>query len=198
MNYKQTIDNLITSRYDHLLECSKNILKDNKQVEPVELLSELTIYLYSNRDKVAEYIVLDRLEAFCVSWLTIQGRYTTSPTNKKYQSKEYSLDDSTPTPTTEPIYFTDESEYENDLASIYTPEQIQKILSVNNILDQLTKTEQILFNAYFIENLSYDKIRVKYSFYKEKDNKRITYKSKNAIYHMMKALKEKIHTLINL
>jgi hypothetical protein len=196
MSYKKTIDNLITQRYNHFLKCATNILKDNKNIEPEELISELVIYLYNNKDKVKEYIKLDKLEAFCVSWLTIQGRYQTSPTQIKHSQKEYSIDEGTPTP----VYVPDSEDYldefEKDLSSIYTDEQIKKILSVYNVYDELTKSEQILFRAYFIDNLSYDKIVNKYTFYRLKDDKKITYKSKKSIYNMMIALKTKIILLI--
>jgi len=43
---------------------------------------------------------------------------------------------------------------------------------------------------------SYDKIVKKYTFFREKDGKRIKYKSKKSIYNLMKDLKEKINKLI--
>jgi len=196
MTYKKTIDDLINQSYSHFLKCAKNILKDNRNIEPEELISELTIYLYTNKDKVKEYIKLNKLEAFCVSWLTIQGRYQTSPTQIKHSQKEFSIDDSTPTPTIVEEEYLEQDEFEKDLAIIYTDEQIKKILSVYNVYDDLTKSEQILFRAYFIDNLSYDKIVNKYTFYRVKDNKTITYKSKKSIYNMMINLKAKILLLI--
>jgi len=196
MSYKKIIDTLITQRYNHFLKCATNILKDDKNIQPEELISELVIYLYSNKTKVDEYIKLNKLEAFCVSWLTIQGRYQTSPTQIKHSQKEYSIDEGTPTPVYIPIEEDYLDEYQKDLSSIYTDEQIKNIISVYNVYDYLTKSEQILFKAYFIDGLSYDKIVNKYTFYRLKDDKKITYKSKKSIYNMMINLKTKILLLI--
>ena len=88
--------------------------------------------------------------------------------------------------------YIDMDEYEKDLTSIFNEEQIEKLLSIERILGILTKSEMILFRAYFVENLSYDKIVKKYTFYREKDGKKITYKSKKSIYTLMNGLKLKI------
>lgn len=182
------------------MECATNILKrNNRGIDPTELLSELTIHLLTNEEKIQEYIRLGKLEAFCVSWMNIQGKYNTSPINIKYNIKAYEMDDytqSTLGEEDERMTTIDINEYEQDLLQHFTDEQVKKIMLVDKIYPSLTKSEQILFNAYFIENLSYDKIVKKYTFYREKDGKRITYKSKKSIYNLMKGLREKITELL--
>jgi len=199
LNYKKIIDEFIKQRYAYLIECSTNILKQNKSLSPEDLVSELCIYLYTNKEKVTTFINMNKLEAFAVSWMNIQGRYKTSPINKKYANNfddindftEYGLD------TTNFSDTIDKSDYENELALSFNDEQIVKILKIKNVKNLLSKSEQILYNAYFIENLSYDKIKIKYTFYRVIDGKRINYKSKNSIYQMMKIMKEKIKYYIN-
>ena len=202
MDYYKIINDFIEERYDYLLSCCVNILKYNENIEPQELLSELTIHLYTEEEKIREYIELNKLEAFCVSWLNIQGKYKTSPVNRKYyKSNTYQLDDYTQ----DTIEFNDEKledelyddEYYRNLSRHFTEEQISKIKLVDDIIPELTKSEQILFEAYFIQNLSYDKICQRYTFYREKDGKKITYKSKKSIYNLMMGLREKINNLIN-
>ena len=200
MEYNETIKKFLNQRYNYLRECCVNILKYNANIEPDELLSELTIHLYTNQEKIEEYIKINKLEAFCVSWLNIQGKYQTSPVNRKHnKSNTYELDDYTQDslPTTdekldEELY---DDEYYRDLSRHFTEEQIQKIKQVDDIIPTLTTSEQILFNAYFIENLSYDKIVKRYTFYREKDGKRITYKSKKSIYNLMLGIKDKLNKL---
>lgn len=201
MNYKITINNLITSRYNYLLGCATNVLNKNFNtcVEPHDLIAELTLYLHTHKPKVTEYIKINRLEAFCVSWINIQGKYATSQINKKYNTNHYELDEFTINNLVHmDIDYTkvEKGDYERDLHNIFTDGQVDKIMSIDKIIDKLTKSEMILFKAYFIEDLSYDKIVKKYTFFREKDGKRINYKSKKSIYTLMKALKEKIHSLI--
>ena len=200
MNYTKEINNFIEIKYTYLLECATNILKRNSRgIDPTELLSELTIHLLTNEEKIQEYIKLGKLEAFCVSWMNIQGKYNTSPLNIKYNIRAYEMDDytqSTLGAEDEGMTTIDINEYEEDLLKHFTEEQVKKIMLVDKIYPSLTKSEQILFRAYFIENLSYDKIVIKYTFYRDKDGKRITYKSKKSIYNLMKGLREKITELL--
>jgi hypothetical protein len=65
-------------------------------------------------------------------------------------------------------------------------------MSVQAILPNLSKTNQILYNAYFNEGLSYDKIKTRYKFFKRNGNKIIYYKSKVSIFNMMTELKNEI------
>lgn len=194
MSYKKIIDTFLTKRHKYLTECATNILKYNPIIEPTELVGELALYLYTNKSKIEEYLAIDKLEAFCVSWMTIQGRYNTSPVNKKHLQKEYELDETYDVSSGDILFdmYIDMDEYEKDLTSTFNEEQIKKLLSIEKILGILTKSEMILFRAYFVENLSYDKIVKKYTFYREKDGKKITYKSKKSIYTLMNGLKLKI------
>lgn len=200
MSYKKEINTFIEQRYDYLLECSKNILKkNNRGIDPTELVSELVIHLHTNRDKIEDYIRLNKLEAFCVSWMNIQGKYYTSPLNIKYTIRAYEMDDYTKETygeIDETIEVIDKNEYEQDLLQHFTEDQVEKIMLVDKIYPSLTKSEQILFDAYFIKNLSYDKIVERYTFYRDKDGKRVTYKSKKSIYNLMIGLREKITDLL--
>jgi hypothetical protein len=199
INYKQICNEFITRRYKYLLECATNIIKIQGDLEPADLVAELVIYLNDNKEKVLLYIEMNKLEAFAVSWMSIQGRYKTSPINVKYTTKADTMDDLLTISLPSPIaldYEIYQSDYENDLKDIYTDEQIKNIMSVSNILDKLSKVEGILFQAYFVDNLSYDKICKKYTFYENKNGKRVTYKSKTSISVMMNNLKDKIKTLI--
>lgn len=199
MDYKKTIDEYITNRYKFLLECSKNILLTNKTpITPGDLVSELVLYLYSNEDKIQTYINFGKLEGFCITYLNLNGKYLTSTLNKKYrlQFDELDLIKTNKLYNTENYDLIDKNDYERELNEFFTQEQINKILSVNSIIDKLSVAEQILFDAYFIKNLSYDKITKKYTFYKEKNDKKIEYKSKKSIYNMMINLKNKIKDLI--
>ncbi len=201
MDYTTTINNFINDRYKYLLTCAKNIMKNNMMgVTAEELLSELTIHLLTSPEKIQEYIDMGKLEAFCVSWMNIQGKYKTSPLNSKYNCKTYELDE-----VKQEMFGDDDehlekvtlSDYEKDLLVNFTPEQINKIKNVNEIYPLLSKSEKILFEAYFIENLSYDKIVKRYTFFRDKDGKIVKYKSKKSIYNLMKGLKEKINYLLN-
>jgi hypothetical protein len=194
MSYKKIIDTFLTKRYNYLMECSTNILKYNTIVEPTELVGELALYLYTNKPKIEEYLAIDKLEAFCVSWMTINGKYNTSPVNRKHSQREYEIDETYDVVCND-VGFDNHigmDEYEKDLSNIFNEDQIKKILSMDKVIDKLTKSELILFKAYFVENLSYDKICKKYTFYREKDGKKITYKSKKSIYTLMNGLKNKI------
>ena len=197
MDYKEIINSFISKRYEYLIECSTNILRYNTNLTPEDLVSELVIHLLENETKVKEYIEINKLEAFSVSWLNIQGRYATSTINRKYNNNAYEIDDymiETLVGDDDRLIY--ESDYIKELSKQFTDLQIQKILLVESIIPKLTKTEQILFEAYFLENLSYDKIVKKYTFFREKDGKRVKYKSKKSIYNLMKDLRKKIIKLI--
>jgi len=79
-----------------------------------------------------------------------------------------------------------------DLRNVYTEEQVEKIMKVHDIYPTLSNVNRILFDAYFMENLSYDKIKEKYTFFRTKDGKKIFYKSKKSIYNLMLELKNEI------
>ena len=194
MSYKRIIDTFLTKRHKYLMECSRNILRYNQTIEPEELVGELALYLYTHKQKVEEFLAIDKLEAFCISWMTIQGKYNTSPVNKKHTMREYTTDEEYDIISVETKYdeLIDMDDYEKDLTTFLSDSQIDKIKSMGKIIDELTKSEKILFNAYFIENLSYDKICKKYTFFREKDGKVVKYKSKKSIYTLMNALKIKI------
>jgi protein associated with RNAse G/E len=200
MDYKKTIDTYINTRYTYLLKCAKNILLNNKSaLEPGDLIAELVIHLYDNEDKIQQYIKMDKLEGFCVTYLNLNGKYASSTLNKKYKIQFDELDEvmSNKLYSNEDYELLDKDEYEQELHRYFNQEQIEKILKVDAILNKLTTPEKILFDAYFVKNLSYDKITQRYTFYREKDGKKITYKSKKSIYNMMNDLKNKINNLLD-
>lgn len=197
--YKSIIDKFINLRYEHLLDCSKNVLK-GKSVNPMDLVAELVIFFYDNQDKLEHFITQESflnytdqqmLEGFSVSWLRIQGRFNSSTFWRKYIIKDREEGDIPDLPyEAEDL---NEDEYVTDLRNVYTEAQIEKILKIHEIYPTLTKVEQMLFKAYFLENLSYEKIKDKYTFYRtDKNGKKIYYKSKKSIYNLMNDLKETI------
>ena len=198
MTYKETINQFLSTRYSYLTQCANNILKYNLELEAHDLIAELVIYMHDNQSKVQEYVEMGKLEAFCVSWMNIQGRYASSPTNKKYASNTTTLDAyNQDNLTIEEDIIIDQDEYTADLATIYTDEQIRKIMSVSDILDKLDNIDKLLFQAYFMEGLSYDGVRKKYTFFKVVNGKEIKYKSRTSIHNMVTNLKAKIIYLIN-
>jgi hypothetical protein len=193
IEYKRFIDQFLIENYKFLNECAKNILK-GKKTDYNDLVAELTIYLYSNKTKLIDYIDIKMLQAFSVSWLKIQGRYKTSPFNIKYQS--YSNESEMPEVSSSPDEVV-EDPYIKDLRNHFNDESVQKILYIHNQYGNLTKVQQILFDAHFIDGLSYDKIRSKYDFFREKNGKKVFYKSKKSIYNMMNELKNDIRNGYN-
>jgi hypothetical protein len=166
----------------------------------MDLVAELVIFFYDNQDKLEHFITQESflnytdqqmLEGFSVSWLRIQGRFNSSTFWRKYIIKDREEGDIPDLPyETEDL---NEDEYVTDLRNVYTEVQIEKILKIHEIYPTLTKVEQMLFKAYFLENLSYEKIKDKYTFYRtDKNGKKIYYKSKKSIYNLMNDLKETI------
>lgn len=189
--YKKIIDSFITIRWDFLQECSMNITK-NKKIEGGDLLSELILFLYDNQDKIEPYLDIKMLEGFSVSWMKLQAQHKTTPFNRKYGRNNN--EDGVEIPDTECQDTDDltEEEYIRDLKSIYTDEQIEKILRIHEIYPTLDRVNKLLFDAYFMEDLSYDKIREKYTFFRTKNGKKVFYKSKKSIYNLMLGLKTEI------
>lgn len=195
-DYKKIIDEFLIINYEYLHECGSNILKGRKQYAD-DLIGELVIYLYKNQKKLEDYIDIQMLQAFCVSWMKLQCKHKTTPFWKKFSQSEE-------TEWTGPDMFDDfessvqfgEDDYIVDLRRIYTDNQVYKILLIHHIYPKLSEVHKILFNAYFIENLSYDKIKDKYTFFREKDGKKVYYKSKKSIYNLMKELKDEIKNKI--
>jgi hypothetical protein len=85
-----------------------------------------------------------------------------------------------------------EDEYIKDLRTTYTDSQVENILKIHDIYPTLTKSQQILFDAYFLENLSYEKIKNKYTFYETKNGKKVYYRSRTSISKLMTGLKDEI------
>lgn len=191
--YKGTIDTFISNRYGYLLECATNILKGKKE-EPGDLLAELTIYLYDNQEKLDPYISIKMLEGFSVSWLKLQAQYDNTTFMRKYKKNNQKEDIGERISGVEDTTDEDgpEEEYIKDLRRVYTDKQVDNIMKIHNIYPTLSTAHQILFKAYFIEGLSYDKIREKYTFFENKNGKKIFYKSKVSIFNLMTELKEEI------
>jgi hypothetical protein len=189
--YKQTVDEFLTNRYDFLLECAKNITFKMK-TDPCELVSELAIFLYANKEKLDPYMDGKMLEGFSVSWLKIQGRHKTSPFNRKCLYQNDKMTDQIPEQEDQIQSTETEDPYITDLRNIYTDDQINNILKIHDIFPTLHPSHQILFKAYFLEDLTYDRIKDKYTFYKIINGKKINYKSKYSIHKMMVGLKEEI------
>jgi len=191
--WKSRIDQFIGTKYEFLLECSTNITKKMK-TEPGDLLAELVLFLYENQSKIEPYNAdFTSLTAFSVSWLKLQAQYDSTPFNRKYkswsnESERPEVADIPDAPSPMP-----EDEYIADLRRVYTDSQVDNILKIHEIYPLLSKVQQTLFQAYFMENLSYDKIKDRYDFFRiDKDGKRRFYKSKKSIYNMMTELKEEI------
>ena len=189
--YKQTVDEFLTNRYDFLLECATNITYKMK-TDPCELVSELAIFLYANKEKLDPYMDGKMLEGFSVSWLKIQGRHKTSPFNRKCLYQNDKMTDQIPEQEDQIQSTETEDPYIQDLRNIYTDDQINNILKIHDIFPTLHPSHQILFKAYFLEDLTYDRIKDKYTFYKIINGKKINYKSKYSIHKMMMGLKEEI------
>lgn len=187
--YKKIIDKFLNDRYTFLSDCSRNITK-NKKTDSGDLLSELILFLYDNQVKIEPYLDIKMLEGFSVSWMRLQSQYKTTPFNRKYMndnSEEYDIPD-----VLETTPDLNEDEYVRDLKNIYTDNQIECIMKVWEIYPTLSKVNRILFDAYFMENMSYDKIKDTFTFFREKNGKKVYYKSKKSIYNLMIELKNEI------
>lgn len=189
--WKTRIDRFITTKYSYLLECAGNITRRMKTDEN-DLVAELVLFLYESEEKVEPYNDDDRsLTAFCVSWLKLQATYDSTPFNRKYKCR--SNEGEGPEPIADAAPILSEDEYITDLRRVYTDAQVDNILKIHDIYPQLTKVQQTLFQAYFMEGLSYDKIKDRYDFFRiDANGKRRFYKSKKSIYNMMNELKEEI------
>lgn len=195
--YKAHIDKFVSTKYDFIRTCGKNIMK-GKKLNYEDLVSELLIFLYDNKEKLEPYVTNDPinyndLTAFSISWMKLQAEYATTPFSKKYSNR--STDWEMPEIAGEDLSDTNtlEEDYVKDLRTIYTDEQVHNILKIHDIYPNLTKSQQILFKAYFLEDLSYDKIKEKYHFYRTDKNGKIKYyKSKKSIYNLMLELKNEI------
>lgn len=189
--YKKIIDNFLIENFEFLNECAENILRTNRHLSN-DLVAEMIIYLYGHQKKLEMYIDIKMLQAFCVSWMKLQCQYKTTPFWRKFSTtddEEYLGVDLEADDLEADI---NEDEYITDLRHIYTDEQIKKILNIHEIYPTLSEVHKILFDAYFIENLSYDKIKDKYTFFRTKNDKKVYYKSKKSIYNLMKELKDEI------
>lgn len=196
--YKKIIGEFLENRYSFIYECATNILK-NKKAEAGDLVSELAIFLYDNKEKLEPYIDMKMLEGFSVSWMRIQGQYDNTPFSKKMNiSKRH--EDIGDERIVEKICHAEEIDFDNmndddyikDLRGIYTDDQILSILKIHDIYPGLSKINKVLFDAYFLKGLSYDKIKDQYTFFRTKNGKKVYYKSKKSIYNLMIELKNEI------
>ncbi len=189
-DWKKHIDCFIERNWKFLYECSRNIMKGKKN-DPGDLMGELCLFLYEQKEKVVPYCEDNSsLQAFCVSWLKLQATYASTPFNRKHTPKagDTEMPELPDAPSAEP-----EDEYIQDLRRIYNDDQVNNILKIHDIYPNLSKVHKILFQAYFIEGLSYDKIKDKYDFFRtDKNGKTVHYKSKKSIYNLMNELKEEI------
>lgn len=196
--YKKIIDKFLEEKYRYLMDCASNIMKKKPHSSAAgDLVGELVIFLYDNQPKLQAYIDIEMLLGFSVSWLKIQSQYKTTPFARKYDPMpdKISIEDILEKPSDEPIIEIDDLDidaYVKDLKTIYTDEQIANILKIHDIYPTLSAIGKIVFDAYFMEGLSMDKIRQKYSFFREKNGKKVFYKGRQSIFYMLRDLKEEI------
>lgn len=186
--WKQTVDNFINVEWCSLNTISKSITKWN--YDSGDLLSELVIYLYDNEDKLLYYYNNNLMKGFCVTWMKTQIQHKTSTFRRKYVKNggEYLENHPMDLPNND----FEKDDWEKDMSNIFTDEQIEMVKKIYECYPLLTEAQKVLFKAHFIEGLSYDSIRKKYTFFREKDGKKVYYKSKKSIYNLMMTLKEKI------
>lgn len=189
-DWKRFIDDFLTRNWQFLNSCAKNIMK-GKNNSPGDLAGDLVLFLYEQREKVLPYCHEENsMKAFCISWLKLQAQYPSTPFNRRHTPKAGA--DEMPE-MADQSDFLGEDPYIQDLRRVYNDGQVENILKIHEIYPGLSKVHKILFQAYFIENLSYDKIKEKYDFFRtDKNGKTIHYKSKKSIYNLMKELKEEI------
>ena len=192
---KSFIDNFITLRHDFLLGVSKNITKSNDKAE--DLLHDLFIYLYENLHKITYIKDEASLLAFSVSWIKLQVKWKKTDYKKMYLF----VFDELPTNIENREDFStilhSEDPYVKELRRSFTEEQADKLIQIWKFLPRLSKVNQILFQAYFIDGLSYDKIKDNYSFFKDKEGGgRQFYRSKKSIYNLMKELKNELKSCL--
>lgn len=196
--YKKIIDKFLEEKYRYLMDCASNIMKKKPHSSAAgDLVGELVIFLYDNQPKLQAYVDIEMLLGFSVSWLKIQSQYKTTPFARKYDPipDKISIEDILEKPSDEPIIEIDDLDidaYVKDLKTIYTDEQIANILKIHDIYPTLSAIGKIVFDAYFMEGLSMDKIRQKYSFFREKNGKKVFYKGRQSIFYMLRDLKEEI------
>lgn len=188
---KKLIDQFIVNRQEFLLGVSRSILKKKNDVAE-DLLHDLFIYLYENFQKIKYIKDETSLLAFSVSWIKLQVKWKGTGYKKTYVMEYDEL------PLNLPLNedFTDilhsEDPYIKDIRRIWNSEQADKLQKIYQYLPRLSKVNQILFQAYFIEGLTYDKIKDNYDFFRDKPNGRQFYKSKKSIYNLMKELKKEL------
>lgn len=189
--YKKVIDIFIQENWNYLYECAGNILKKRPNLTD-DLMAELVLFLYTNQDKLEDYIDIKMIQAFSVSWMKLQCKYKSTPFNRKYSGSEFNDNFKSIQAEYEIDWELGEVDYIKDLKVNYTDSQIENILKIHEIYPTLNPVHKLLFDAYFIEGLSYDKIKDKYTFFRTKNGKKIYYKSKKSIYNLMKDLKDEI------
>lgn len=193
--YKKIIDDFLVINYTYIHSCAGNILK-SRQMFADDLVGELIIFLYNHQKKLEDYIEIKMLQAFCVSWMTLQCKYTTTPFSRKFLNRDETTEE-IPDVYSDEYIPTTEDDYIKDLRRVYTDKQVVNILKIHDIYPTLSPVHKILFDAYFIEGLSYDKIKDKYTFFRTKNGKKVYYKSKKSIYNLMKELKDEIKNKLN-
>jgi hypothetical protein len=188
--YKIVIDAFINDRYKYLLGVARNILSTKKQ-NHYDLLSELTLYLYTRQDKLEYYIENGALESFSVKWMKNQTLFDNTPFNKKFKNSTEDLfsyeskDDETNYRKGDYLSVNEDLEPDEliDLRKDFTDRQIDLIQkSVEYVINDLSELERIVFIEFYLNRLTYDKILDKYKFNKgEKLTRRILKELKNSV-----------------
>lgn len=188
---KLLLDEFMVENRDFLLTCAKNILNSKKE-KAEDLLHDLFIYLYENFTTISYIKDKTTLLAFSISWIRLQVKWNKTAFKKLYEVQYEELPVNLPLEEDFTIILHGEDPYVKELKRIYNDTQVDRLVKVWKYIPKLSKVNQILFQAYFIEGLSYDKIKEQYTFFREKDGRVQLYKSKKSIYNLMKELKKEL------
>jgi hypothetical protein len=194
-NYKNTIDNFLSSNFDILNKISNHYVIGTN-LPPNDLVMELIVYLYENEEKVISYIDSpSSLIRFSKKWLWNQAKvYTKNVGPSNFKGKFQILDGGGEADMVVSNYNINlelNTPYEEDLISVYNTEQIGKIVFTNDYFNQLCDVDKRLYNLHFKERLSHTKIA---KHLQTKYNQKV---SPSSVYNMIVKLRTKIREEYN-
>ena len=177
---EKIINKYFTERYDYILECANNILKNIKRQDlKYELVNDAYIYVQTNQEKLKDILEQGKIEAVVVRWMTMQIKWKDTQFKKAwvYPNKHHTqklLDD------VEAYAILDDTIPEEELLETEIENQ-DKLNYINMTIANDTLDQQLLFNDVFYNGINTSGKLAKH-----------TGISRTGCYYMIKYLKDKL------
>lgn len=162
MSREEIVNKLFTDRYQYLLKCATNILKNRNRLDlATTLVNDAYLQICENIDKYTELIDEGKIEGVVVRWMQMQIIWNNTQFKKEWVYSDYNTisfnftfneDDENANIILENIIESDETSLEDHLQ--YNKTMEDKLNHISQFVKELPLHQQLLFKDIYIKGIN--------------------------------------------